>query len=90
MKPADEDLENRRPVWAALMEMFRDTDPVPTRSARGTLLAASPYATKRFSSMKWLRVISSHGIPGRKRHGSMCGGWKGSSCIPFPSVTGSG
>lgn len=44
MKPAADDLVNRRPVWEALSDLFLDTDVSLSRTWRVSLLAASPYS----------------------------------------------
>lgn len=44
MKKAADDVENRRPVWDALSDMFLDTDVSLFRKARIGKLAASPYS----------------------------------------------
>lgn len=44
LKPAGEDLANRRPVWAALSDMYLDTDVSLSRDWRIRVLAASPYS----------------------------------------------
>jgi hypothetical protein len=44
MKPAHEDLGNRRPVWEALSDLFLDTDTSLARGWRVGVLAASPYS----------------------------------------------
>jgi hypothetical protein len=44
MKTAADDVENRRPVWEALSDMFLDTDVSLFREARINRLAASPYS----------------------------------------------
>lgn len=43
VKPADQDLAARRPVWEALSELFLDTDVSVGRQWRIERLAASPY-----------------------------------------------
>lgn len=44
VKPADDDLEHRRPVWQALSGLFLDTDTSIDRSRRVGILAASRYS----------------------------------------------
>jgi hypothetical protein len=44
MKPANEDLQHRRPVWGALSGLFLDTDTSLARVWRIETLAASPYS----------------------------------------------
>jgi len=51
MKPAHEDLEHRRPVWAALSDLFLDTDVSLARSWRVGILAASPYSIKELQEI---------------------------------------
>jgi hypothetical protein len=46
MKPAPDDLEQRRPVWQALSDMFLDTDTSLTRNWRVKVLASSPYSVE--------------------------------------------
>jgi len=46
MKPAIDDLPNRRPVWEALSDLFLDTDVSLARNWRIEKLAASPYSVK--------------------------------------------
>ena len=48
MKPAAEDLENRRPVWKALSDLYLDTDTSLSRRWRVQILAASPYSLEEF------------------------------------------
>lgn len=44
MLPAEQDLENRRPVWAALSELFLDTELEEEQlSSIARVLAESPY-----------------------------------------------
>ena len=43
-RPILEDLAAREPVWAALSDMFLDTDTSLTRQWRAEQLAASPYS----------------------------------------------
>ncbi len=44
MKPATEDLENRRRAWEALSDLYLDTDTSLSRQWRAQILAASPYS----------------------------------------------
>ena len=44
MKRAVDDIESRRPVWAALSTLFLDTDVSLDRDYRAKVLAASPYS----------------------------------------------
>lgn len=44
MTPPSADLAARRPVWAALSELFLDTDIAPTLAWRVRTLAQSPYS----------------------------------------------
>ena len=45
--PAVEDLAAREPVWAALSDMFLDTDTSLSRHWRAEQLAASPYSIEQ-------------------------------------------
>jgi hypothetical protein len=51
VKPAHEDLRQRRPVWAALSDLFLDTDTSLTRSWRVGVLAASPYSIEELQGI---------------------------------------
>ena len=44
MKPAQEELEHRPPVWEALSGLFLDTDTSLARTWRVGILASSPYS----------------------------------------------
>jgi hypothetical protein len=44
MKPAAEDLDNRRRVWEALSDLYLDTDTSLSRQWRANILAACPYS----------------------------------------------
>ncbi len=49
--PATEDLENRRPVWETLADMFLDTDVTLSRKWRIEQLAASPYTIRELEQI---------------------------------------
>lgn len=51
MKPAHEDLQNRKPVWEALSDLFLDTDTSLARSWRVGILAASPYSIEELQAI---------------------------------------
>lgn len=51
VKPAHEDLQNRRPVWGALSDVFLDTDTSLTRSWRVGILAGSPYSIEELQEI---------------------------------------
>jgi hypothetical protein len=51
VKAAHEDLEHRRPVWAALSGLFLDTDTSLARSWRVGILAASPYSVEELQEI---------------------------------------
>ncbi|UGQ48711.1 DUF7079 family protein [Massilia endophytica] len=51
MRSAEDDVENRRPVWEALSDMFLDTDVSLFREARVEKLAASPYSIGELESI---------------------------------------
>jgi hypothetical protein len=44
LKPVSEDIENRRPVWEALSDLFLDTDTSLSREWRARELSQSPYS----------------------------------------------
>ena len=44
VRPVQADLDERRPVWLALSDMFLDTDTALFRESNTRLLAASPYS----------------------------------------------
>ena len=44
LKPVSEDIENRRPVWQALSDLFLDTDTSLPREWRARQLSQSPYS----------------------------------------------
>lgn len=51
MRPAQQDLEARRPVWAALASMFLDADVSLTRASRAGVLRASPYSSQELEQI---------------------------------------
>src|SRR5262245_29072371 len=51
MKPAAEDLENRRRAWEALSDLYLDTDTSRSRSWRAQTLAASPYSLEELDQI---------------------------------------
>jgi hypothetical protein len=51
VKPAGEDLQHRRPVWAALSDLFLDTDTSLARSWRVGVLAVSPYSIEELQEI---------------------------------------
>jgi len=57
MKPASDDLDNRRPVWDALSELFLDVELLPDDFQRlGKNLSASPYAINEFEKILYGEV----------------------------------
>jgi hypothetical protein len=51
MHLTQQDLEARRPVWAALAGMFLDADVSLTRASRASVLAASPYSSRELEQI---------------------------------------
>jgi hypothetical protein len=51
VKPAAEDLDNRRRVWEALSALYLDTDTSLSRQWRADILAASPYSLQELEDI---------------------------------------
>ena len=51
MLPAHADLAQRRPVWAALSDLFLDTDVHLFREYNAQILAASPYSLEELDAI---------------------------------------
>ena len=51
LKPASEDIENRRPVWQALSDLFLDTDTSLSREWRARELSRSPYSIEELEEI---------------------------------------
>ena len=51
VRPVQADLDERRPVWLALSDMFLDTDTALFRDGNTRLLAASPYSVDELDAI---------------------------------------
>ena len=51
LKPVSEDIENRRPVWLALSDLFLDTDTSLSREWRARELSQSPYSIEELEEI---------------------------------------
>lgn len=51
LKPVSEDIENRRPVWQALSDLFLDTDTSLTREWRARELSQSRYSIEELEEI---------------------------------------
>jgi hypothetical protein len=56
MKPAAEDLDDRRRVWEALSDLYLDTDTSLSRQWRADILAASPYSLQELEHILIVEV----------------------------------
>jgi len=51
MKPAADDLENRRRAWEALSDLYLDTDTSLSRPWRAEILASLPYSLEELEQI---------------------------------------
>ncbi|MGV3533411.1 MAG: DUF7079 family protein [Chthoniobacteraceae bacterium] len=51
MRPPNEDLEHRQPVWQALSDMYLDCDVSASHNERVEVLAASPYSLEELEQI---------------------------------------